>query len=66
MLTKAGYNVALKPRSGSVDPDLAAAQLCETLARFYPDLEPEEIVSLARRSVPVVGGFGVREVKAKA
>lgn len=66
VLTKAGYSVAITPRSGSKDPDLAAAQLCETLVRLYSDLEPGEIVSLARRLVPVLGDFGRREVKLKA
>jgi len=60
VLTKNGYNVTLRPRPGSKDPDLAAAQLCETLARLYPDLEPGEIRSMARRYGPLLFNFGRR------
>lgn len=53
------YSVALTPRPGSKDLDLAALQLCETLAKLYPDLEPVEIRSLARQYVSFLD-FGRR------
>jgi hypothetical protein len=61
VLTKAGYDVALKPRPGTKDPDLAVLELCETLAKLYPDLEPAMLKSLARQAVPFVSGFGRRK-----
>ena len=61
VITRAGYDVTLKPRPGSVDPDLATAQLCETLTRLYPGLDRQQIIAMARQTVPQVSGFGHRE-----
>jgi hypothetical protein len=38
--------------------DLAARQIAATLARLYPDADPQWLHSMARQMVPFLGGFG--------
>jgi len=38
--------------------DLAARQIAATLARLYPDADPQWILIMAQEVVPVIGGFG--------
>ena len=38
--------------------DLAVQQIAASLARLYPDADPQTINSMARQMVPFLGGFG--------
>lgn len=53
-LHRAGWSVLLRERGESLDRRVHS--LAESLARQYPDLEPKDVMHLARQYVSLVKG----------